>query len=164
MLILLAIILIPLVEITVFIVVGERIGVLATILAIVATATGGILLVRLQGFSTLRRAHEAMQRNEAPVAEAVDGALLALAGLLLIVPGFVTDLIGFLLLVPPIRRLLAARFLARGLARGVRMYGGVPPGGGPGGRRGGSGPVIEGEFEEVDDQERPRPHRELPRS
>lgn len=158
MLILLAIILIPLVEIAVFIMVGERIGVVPTILAIVATATGGILLVRLQGFSTLRRAHAAMQRGEAPVGEAIDGALLALAGLLLIVPGFVTDLLGFLLLVPPIRRALAARAIARGQ---VRMHSGFTSG--PGDPR--DGPVIDGEFEEVDDDPpRRRSDRELPPS
>lgn len=158
--ILLAILLLPLVEIAVFITVGERIGVAATIAAIVATAAGGILLVRIQGFSTLRRAHEAMQRGEAPVGEAIDGALLALAGLLLIIPGFVTDLIGFLLLVPPVRRFLAARVLARSV---VQVRGGGPRGGGPGVR---SGPVIEGEFQEVDDPEPrgDRPDRELPRS
>jgi len=101
--------LLPLAEIAGFIIVGGEIGVLNTLLLILSTGVLGILLVRRQGLDTLARARARMDRGEPPVQEAFDGICLALAGVLLIVPGFVTDLFGVLLFLPPVRQWLFRR-------------------------------------------------------
>ncbi len=138
---LLAIVVVPAVEIATFIQVGGRIGALATILLTIFTAVLGILLVRLQGFLALTDLHRAMAEGRAPFAEMLSGALLLLAGVCLLIPGFVTDGIGFLLLIPPLRRALA-RLLANALFRPVPA---TRPGAG----------VIEVEVVEVHDAKRP---------
>jgi UPF0716 protein FxsA len=91
------------IEIFVFVQVGEWIGYGWAIVALIAIALFGIWLVKREGLGTWRRAQAQMRAGEIPAAEAVDGALIAGAGLLLIVPGFVTDVIGLLLLLPPLR-------------------------------------------------------------
>ena len=96
----------PIVEIAVFIGVGGEIGVWWTLLLIVATAVAGTTILRRQGLATLRRARESVARNEFPVNEVFDGACLLVAGLLLLTPGFVTDFVGALLLIPPFRALI----------------------------------------------------------
>jgi UPF0716 protein FxsA len=101
----------PLVEIYFMIRVGSVIGALPTILLSIFTALLGAWLVRLQGFGIIWRIREAMSRDELPALELLDGALLLVAGFFLILPGFVTDTIGFLLLVPPLRRWLIARYM-----------------------------------------------------
>lgn len=101
----LALLALPVAEIAMFIVVGSHIGVLATIGLIFASTAAGILLLRVQGLGNLERLRGAMQRNEAPTAEVADGAMILLAGLLLITPGFITGALGLLLFVPPVRRL-----------------------------------------------------------
>ncbi|MFW6077269.1 MAG: FxsA family protein [Hyphomicrobiales bacterium] len=99
----------PLLEIYAFIQVGSAIGALPTLALIVLTAIVGAILVRWQGLKVVMDARQSMARDELPVAAAVHGGLLLLAGLLLVTPGFVTDAAGFLLLVPPVRSLVAAR-------------------------------------------------------
>jgi len=102
---------IPLVELYFLIQVGAQIGALPTIGLSILTALLGGALVQVQGLSVLVRVREAMAREQLPALEMLDGALLLVAGLVLLLPGFVTDVLGFLLLVPGLRRLLIARFV-----------------------------------------------------
>lgn len=102
-------VIVPILEIATFIQVGSLIGLLPTLAGILATAVIGALLVRQQGFKVLQEAQSASARNEMPIEPAVHGVFILLAGLLLLTPGFVTDAVGFLLLVPPVRRWIARR-------------------------------------------------------
>ena len=104
--ILLSIILIPIVEIYLFIEIGGKIGAFNTISLIFITAFVGVLYARYEGFNTLRSAMSQMVKNELPIYEIISGAALAFAALLLIIPGFATDLVGFLIIFPPTRYLL----------------------------------------------------------
>ena len=103
--ILLAIIGIPIIEIYLFIKVGSEIGAFNTILLIFITAFFGIVYARYEGFNTLKSGMSQIVKNEMPVYEIISGAALAFAALLLILPGFATDLIGLLIIFPPTRRL-----------------------------------------------------------
>ena len=142
---LLALVVIPVVEIYTFIAVGGRIGALPTILLTLFTAALGIFLVRLQGFVAMADVQRAMLQGRAPFVEMLSGALLLIAGILLLIPGFVTDAIGFALLVPPLRQLVAA-LLARTLFRPPP----APPGASGGDR------IIEVEVVEVSEPGTPR--------
>lgn len=102
---------IPLIELYFLIQVGSEIGAIPTITLTVFTAVLGGLMVRVQGFSTALRVREALEREEMPALEIMEGALLLVTGFMLLLPGFITDLIGFILLVPPIRRALLLYFL-----------------------------------------------------
>lgn len=171
-----AFLLIPIAEIAVFIQVGDLVGLWPTLFGIVLTAIIGGLLVRRQGFETLRRSRASMDRNELPVAELFDGLCILIAGALLLTPGFLTDTMGFLLLVPPLRALLRKSLWAELMRRGTFVHvdrgGGGPRG--PFGRGqhrrgdGADGQVIEGEFTEVNEEEGPerrlddRPDRDNP--
>ncbi|AFV00726.1 FxsA family protein [Simiduia agarivorans] len=115
---LLIFILFPLLELWLMIQVGGAIGALTTVLLVVFTALLGLTLLRIQGLSALLRAQARMQAGEAPVEELVQGVFLAAGGLLLLVPGFITDFLGFLCLTPGIRQGLVALFLRR--SRGFR--------------------------------------------
>ena len=116
----------PLIELYLLIEVGSVIGALPTILLSVFTALLGGVLVRLQGFSVLFRAQAQMAQEEVPAIEMLEGALLLLVGFALLLPGFITDAIGFLLLIPPLRRALIVRWLkSRGTMQAV---GGMRPG------------------------------------
>ena len=106
-------IVVPIAEIAVFIQVGRHIGVLPTLLLIVANAVVGLALVRWQGFATLRRAQESLARGVLPARELMDGLLILAAGLLLLTPGLVTDAVGWLLLLPPTRAVIRATLLRR---------------------------------------------------
>lgn len=97
---------IPILEIGVFIVVGEQIGVVYTLLGIVLTAFIGTVLLRRQGFALIAKAQSQMDQGKIPGKELAHGVMLLAAGLLLLTPGFVTDTIGFLLLVPSLRDLV----------------------------------------------------------
>ena len=108
--ILLSIILIPVVEIYLFIEIGGKIGAINTISLIFITAFVGVLYARYEGFNTLRSAMSQMVKNELPIYEIISGAALAFAALLLIIPGFATDLVGFLIIFPPTRYLLFKKF------------------------------------------------------
>ncbi len=143
----LALIGVPLIEIAVFIEVGGRIGLWSTLALIFVTAAIGTALLRYQGLSVLADARGSVERGELPVRALLDGVCLVIAGVLLLTPGFVTDMAGALLLMPPIRRLLQAwalRLIAAdghfGATMGTR-------------RRGGGSVIIEGEFTEEDDDE-----------
>jgi len=103
---LLIILFVPLLEIYLFIQIGAQIGAFNTILIILLTAVIGIFFVRLQGLSTLKSGVTQLYRNQIPVYEMISGAALAFAALLLIIPGFATDVIGFLLILPMTRNLI----------------------------------------------------------
>jgi UPF0716 protein FxsA len=102
---------VPLVEVYLLIQVGSVIGAGWTILLVVTTAVIGVNLLRQQGISTLMRANQAMSRGEIPAMEMMEGMLLAVGGALLITPGFFTDVLGFLCLIPQTRRGIIQRLL-----------------------------------------------------
>jgi len=108
--ILLAFIGVPLIEIALFIQVGGFIGLWPTIAIVIATAMAGTALIRRQGLNTLQRAQQEMDAQRLPVRELFDGVCLLFAGAMLLTPGFLTDSVGFVLLVPPLRRLLGSYF------------------------------------------------------
>ena len=103
--VLLLIIGIPLIEIYLFIKIGSQIGAFNTISLIFVTAFIGIIYARYEGFNTLRSGMSQLVKNELPVYEIVSGAALAFAAVLLILPGFATDLLGLLIIFPPTRKL-----------------------------------------------------------
>jgi UPF0716 protein FxsA len=140
-------IVVPLLEIFAFIQVGSAIGAMPTLGLIVLTAVGGALLVRHQGLKVVLDARSSLARKELPLAAVVHGGLLLLAGLLLLTPGFVTDGVGFLLLVPPVRSLAAAK-IWRWLEARAKIV--TRPA--PGRRR---PAVIEGEAVEVETDTQP---------
>ena len=97
---LLIILFVPLIEIYLFIQIGAQIGAFNTILIILLTALVGIYFVRIQGLNTLKSGITELYKNKIPIYEMMSGAALAVAALLLIIPGFATDIIGFLLILP----------------------------------------------------------------
>ena len=101
---------IPLIEIYLFIKVGSQIGALNTILLILVTAIVGIWYARYEGFNTLRSGISQLVKNELPLYEMVSGAAIAFAALLLILPGFATDIIGILLVFPITRKIILSRY------------------------------------------------------
>ena len=111
--VLLAIILIPAVEIYLFIKIGSQIGALNTILLIFATAIIGIYYARYEGLNTLRSGITQIVKNELPAYEIISGAAIAFAALLLIIPGFVTDVFGFLLIFPMSRAFIFNSFFSK---------------------------------------------------
>jgi UPF0716 protein FxsA len=145
LILLIAFIGLPLIEVAVFIQVGGRIGVGWTIGLCLLTALIGTTMIRHQGLSVLQRAREQMARNEPPVREVFEGFCLVIAGALLLTPGFVTDALGGLLLLPPVRQVLFAR-----VRKQIEIRAAAGPGRGSG-RPGqpGRGPTIEGEFEDL---------------
>ncbi len=102
----LTIILIPLIEIYLFIEIGGQIGAGYTILFILLTAVIGLYFAKLEGINTIRSGMNQLTNNQMPIYEMISGAALAFAAVLLIIPGFATDIIGFLLIVPFTRNLL----------------------------------------------------------
>jgi UPF0716 protein FxsA len=105
--------LVPIIEIYLFLQVGERIGVGWTLLLVVLTAVIGVWLLRIQGLSTLTRAQRRLQENELPAREMLEGVALVVAGAFLLTPGFATDTLGFLLLLPPTRIWLVSLVASR---------------------------------------------------
>ena len=101
---------IPLIEIYLFIKVGSQIGALNTILLILSTAIVGIWYARYEGFNTLRSGMSQLVKNELPLYEIVSGAAIAFAALLLILPGFATDIIGVLLIFPVTRKIILSKY------------------------------------------------------
>jgi len=101
---------IPLIEIYLFIKVGGQIGALNTILLILITAVVGIWYARYEGFNTLRSGMSQLVKNELPLYEIVSGAAIAFAALLLILPGFATDIVGILLIFPITRKLILKKY------------------------------------------------------
>ena len=101
---------IPLIEIYLFIKVGSQIGALNTILLIAITAVVGIWYARFEGFNTLRSGMSQLFKNEMPLYEIISGAAIAFAALLLILPGFATDIIGILLVFPVTRKIILSKY------------------------------------------------------
>jgi len=137
---------IPLAEIYLLIKVGGIVGAGPTVFLVVFTAVLGAWLLRIQGFSTLERVRSTMNQGGIPALEMMEGAVLLVSGALLLTPGFFTDTIGFLCLIPALRRAMIRWVLGRFL---------MPPGfGGPGSESGNSshGPTtLEGEYRREDD-------------
>ncbi|MCU7798260.1 MAG: FxsA family protein [Candidatus Thiodiazotropha sp. (ex Semelilucina semeliformis)] len=139
---------IPLTELYFLIKVGSQIGAFPTIFLTIFTALVGGMMVRAQGFSTLMRVREMMDRGEAPAIEVMEGAVLLVCGILLLLPGFITDVVGFIFLVPPIRRwLLTVSLQGSGILRPLHPE---PPGAEH------KQDVIEGEFQREEDDTSPR--------
>ena len=153
---------VPLIEIAVFIQVGGQIGLGATLALVILTAVLGAWQLRAQGLATLERARTQMDKGVMPAQELFDGMCLLFAGALLLTPGFVTDSIGFLLFLAPVRAFLRhaardriARSQRAGTARSRVWVNGeeVRPQRGP-------GDIIDGEYSDVtadQDDERPKP-------
>ncbi len=110
---------VPLAEVTTMIAVGQWIGVWETIALLFAVSLVGFVLVKQQGVGAWRRIRSEMRSGQVPAAAVLDGALVLLAGLLLLIPGFLTDIVGLALLVPPVRDLIR-RFSGRRITRRVR--------------------------------------------
>jgi len=161
---------VPLLELAVLIKLGQSIGLWPTILVLIATAVLGMAILHTQGLAAFRRAMEAISEGRPPVEPVVDGAMLMIAGTLLVVPGLITDAAGLVLLIPPVRRWLGAAWVRRMLAAG-RVHATVvtsETGAGPTDdptrpnrprQAASAGPVIEGEFERIDEKP-PRPRRD----
>lgn len=145
---------VPILEIAVFIQAGDLIGLWPTIAVVILTGIAGTILLRIQGFGVIRRIQEQSDQGKVPVFELFEGLCLLVAGLLLLTPGFVTDTVGFLLFLPPFRKLMAQAIAARVAVRGTAGFtfrtgpGGPRPGDAPGGSGGGT--VIDGDYQKVE--------------
>ena len=142
-------VLVPIVEIALFIQVGGLIGLWPTLAIVVLTALAGTVLVRSQGLWALGRIRDSFQNLRDPTEALAHGAMILASGLLLLTPGFFTDAIGFLLLIPPVRLAVLAYARAR-----VKVQSFVHTSAAP--RRGNSpaeGEVIDGDFSEIDPQD-----------
>lgn len=158
----------PIIEIAVFINVGDQIGLWPTLAIVIATAIAGTWLLRYQGLATLARVQESLARQEFPIDEVFDGLCLLFAGALLLTPGFVTDSIGLALFVPPVRRLLQGlmrRWLAKSPNAAFFVNGenisGQRPNAPPQDTNRAGGPTIDGNWEEIrpTDDDKPDPPR-----
>ncbi len=141
---------VPILEIAAFIKIGEAIGLVPTLLGCVVTAVIGAFLVRLQGFGVLRDVQMKMARNELPVSELAHGAMILVAGVLLMTPGYVTDAMGFLLLAPPVRMRVARANIAYLKNHAEIRVMGAGPNRNP--QSHSPGITIEGEAVEIDDE------------
>jgi len=148
---------VPLMELYLLIELGSVLGGLTTIGLCLFTAALGAWLVRTQGFQTLNRAQTNMSEGRVPAVEMFEGAFIVIAGVLLLVPGLITDLIGFACLVPPLRRLFIKRFLNRtGVSSVVSTVSGNKSTGS--GSPADSTSVIDADFERMDENnEKKRP-------
>ena len=111
--ILLSIILIPIIEIYLFIKIGSQIGAITTILLIFITAVVGVYYAKYEGLNTLKSGFLQLSKNEAPAYEIISGAAIAFAALLLIIPGFATDIFGFLIIFPITRKFFINKFASK---------------------------------------------------
>ena len=111
--ILLGIILIPIIEIYLLIKIGSQIGAITTILLIFTTAIVGVYYAKYEGLNMLKSGFLQLSKNETPAYEVISGAAIAFAALLLIVPGFATDILGFLIIFPITRKLIFRKFSSR---------------------------------------------------
>ena len=111
---------VPLAELYVLIQVGGVIGILPTIALCILTAALGAGLLRLQGLQTLERVRQKLEQGELPAIELIAGAILLLSGMLLLTPGFITDCLGFLCLIPRLRLALAGAILKYHMQHGAR--------------------------------------------
>ena len=111
--ILLSILLIPVIEIYLLIKIGSQIGAITTILLIFTTAVVGIYYAKYEGLNTLRSGFNQIRENRAPTYEMISGAAIAFAALLLIIPGFATDVLGFFIIFPITRKFIFSKFAER---------------------------------------------------
>ena len=132
--ILLSIILIPVIEIYLFIKIGSQIGAFNTISLIFITAIVGIYYAKYEGLNTFKSGFTQLLKNEMPAYELISGAAIAFAALLLIIPGFATDFVGFLLIIPFTRRALLSQFSKKTSKKNVKKNN-----------------FIDGEFEDIED-------------
>jgi len=132
--ILLFLILIPAIEIYLFIKIGSQIGAITTILLIFATAIIGVYYAKFEGLNTLKSGFAQLSKNKTPAYEMISGAAIALAALLLIVPGFATDILGFLLIFPISRKFLISKLPIKFQKKKDKKNN-----------------FIDGEFEDIDD-------------
>ena len=132
--VLLAVILIPIVEIYLFIKIGSQIGAFSTIFLVFFTAVLGVYYARYEGINTLRSGMMQIIKNQIPAHELISGAAIAFAAVLLIIPGFATDLIGFLLIIPMTRKLILGKLNKKFENKDSKR-----------------GDFIEGEFEDIED-------------
>ena len=131
---LLSIILIPIIEIYLFIKIGSQIGAFKTIFLIFLTAIVGVYYAKHEGLNTIRSGLTNMVKNQIPAYELISGAAIAFAAILLIIPGFATDILGFLLIFPVTRKLLFGRFRMNNKKNQTEKNN-----------------FIEGEFEDIED-------------
>jgi UPF0716 protein FxsA len=136
--ILLSIILIPVIEIFLLIKIGSQIGAITTILLIFATAIVGVYYAKYEGLNTLKSGFEQINKNKAPTYEMITGAAIAFAALLLIIPGFATDVIGFLVIFPLSRNFLLEKFFSKFKNKE---------------REAEKNSFIDGEFEDIEDED-----------
>ena len=136
---LLSIILIPIIEIYLFIKIGAQIGAFNTISLIFITAIIGMVYARYEGLNTLKSGFTQLIKNELPAYEIISGAAIAFASLLLILPGFATDVIGFLIIFPVTRKIIFRKFVNK-FKNETKI----------------KKPYIEGEFEDIEDNENDR--------
>ena len=134
--IILAIIVIPILEIYLLIKIGSQIGAITTILLIFTTAIIGIYYAKYEGLNTLRSGFFQLSRNETPAYEVISGAAIAFAAILLIIPGFLTDLLGFLLIFPISRKIIFGNFTKKFKNKKTVKNN-----------------FIDGEFEDIDDRD-----------
>tara|TARA_Y100000992_G_scaffold119214_1_gene78128 strand:+ start:55 stop:480 length:426 start_codon:yes stop_codon:yes gene_type:complete len=134
--ILLLIILIPVIEIYLFIKIGSQIGALSTILLIFATAIIGVYYAKFEGLNTLKSGFVQLSKNRSPTYEVLSGAAIAIAALLLIIPGFATDILGFLIIFPLTRKIIFNRFAKKNIFQ-----------------KNNKNNFIDGEFEDIEDED-----------
>ena len=130
----LIIILIPVVEIYLLIKIGSQIGAITTILMIFTTAIVGVYYAKYEGLNTIKAGFNQLRQNEAPTYEMLSGAAIAFAALLLIIPGFITDLIGFFIIFPHTRKLILNKFNRKIKKKNKNNF-------------------IDGEFEDIEDDD-----------
>ena len=130
----LTIIIIPVVEIYLLITIGSHIGAISTILLIFVTAIVGIYYAKYEGLNTIRAGFNQLRRNQTPTYEMLSGAAIAFAAILLIIPGFATDLIGFFLIFPVTRKLILSKFNKKFKRKNKNNF-------------------IDGEFEDIEDDD-----------
>ena len=130
----LAIILVPVIEIYLLIKIGSQIGAITTILLIFFTAIIGVYYAKYEGLNTLKSGFSQLRKNETPAYEVISGAAIAFAALLLIIPGFATDLVGFLLIFP-----LSRKFIFNKISKKFNK------------RKERKNNFIDGEFEDIED-------------
>ncbi len=132
---------IPLIEIAILIQIGQVIGAASTILLVIVTAAIGAGLFRQQGLSTLSRVQTQLDEGHLPAIELIEGVMLLLSGAMLLTPGFFTDVIGFLILVPQIRHRLASNLLSGFIATRIKTV------------HTGDSTIIEGEHWEIHERD-----------
>ncbi len=151
---------IPLIELYLFLAIGSRIGILPTVAIVIITGVLGATLTKQQGLRTLSRYQQALSEGRLPHEEVIEGLMILVAGAVLLTPGFLTDAIGFLLLVPPVRAVFRQR-LAGYLKGRIHVAGASmtnPMSSHPAPRRSDDPSVIEIEAEVVDEKNRtPQP-------